>query len=85
MNKPERTEEKSTDEAVNTPVEQTESTEKEAEKAEESKNSQKEPVAPKQKGVRIKEVGQKMNIGPGNFWNNTLWTLILLIGITFVF
>lgn len=33
----------------------------------------------------IKQVGKKMPIGPGNFWNNMLSTLLLLIFVTTVF
>ena len=35
--------------------------------------------------TKLRGVGQQMPIGPGNFWNNMLSTVLLLIFITFAF
>ena len=35
--------------------------------------------------TKLRGVGQQMQIGPGNFWNNMLSTVLLLIFITFAF
>jgi len=84
MNKPEKTKENSTEETVKDVSEQNkkEETTSPTPSQPDSRITAKEQ---KTKGTTMKEVGKKMNIGPGNFWNNTLWTLILLIGITFIF
>ena len=37
---------------------------------------------PKQSGIKMP---QKMPVGPGNFWNNVLSTVVLLIALTFVY
>lgn len=40
------------------------------------------------KGVKmpnVKEVGKKMPVGPGNFWNNVLSTILLLIMVTAIY
>ncbi len=47
------------------------------------------PEKPGKKGPLLREnlrkVGQNMPVGPGNFWNNMLSTILLLIVIVFVF
>jgi len=48
----------------------------------------KEPVSPKKKSgssLGLKEMRKKVPLGPGNFWNNMLSTLLLLILVTAVF
>ncbi len=50
------------------------------------KNPEKLAPIPKPKRNRnLKGVGKKMPVGPGNFWNNMLTTLLLLIFITAIF
>ena len=47
-----------------------------------------EPVSPKKKpgnSLDLKEMRKKVPLGPGNFWNNMLSTLLLLILVTAVF
>lgn len=47
------------------------------------------PIPPVKKnngrGVNFSKVGNKMSLGPGNFWNNMLSTMLLLIFVTAVF
>ena len=33
----------------------------------------------------LRDLGNRMPIGPGNFWNNMLSTVVLLIGVTLLF
>ena len=40
---------------------------------------------PKSSAERLKEAGKKVPIGPGNFWNNMLSTVLLLILVTMLF
>jgi hypothetical protein len=40
---------------------------------------------PKRPARSLKDVGKKVAIGPGNFWNNMLSTVLLLIFITALF
>ena len=50
----------------------------------ETKSSQSE----EKKGVKmpnVKEMGKKMPVGPGNFWNNVLSTILLLVMVTAVY
>ena len=37
------------------------------------------------KGLNFRNVGKNMPVGPGNFWNNMLSTVLLLIFITAAF
>jgi cell division protease FtsH len=85
MNKPEKTTEIKPEETTEPSGEQTKQEDKTT--SETPKVGPKKPVQKglKPKGGKLNGVGRKMNIGPGNFWNNTLWTLILLIAITFLF
>jgi cell division protease FtsH len=81
MNKPENTEkveEKQTDEVVDSV--KSDSTEKTKDTVKSEKATE-----PKKKGTNLKEVGKKMPLGPGNFWNNMLSTVLLLIFVTAVF
>ena len=43
------------------------------------------PPAKKDAGQQIKDMGKKVPLGPGNFWNNMLTTVLLLIVVTAVF
>jgi HAMP domain-containing protein len=43
------------------------------------------PPAKKENTNRMKEMGKKVPLGPGNFWNNMLTTVLLLIFVTAVF
>jgi cell division protease FtsH len=43
------------------------------------------PPAKKDTGQQIKDMGKKVPLGPGNFWNNMLTTVLLLIVVTAVF
>jgi ATP-dependent metalloprotease FtsH len=69
---------KNKEEGVKTPVEPVEETENkdttQASKNEGAKKGMKMPT--------FKEAGEKMHIGPGNFWNNILSTVLLLIFVT---
>ena len=60
------------------------------------KEPQSEPEKPKQpippatnsetkRGAHLRQVGKKMPIGPGNFWNNMLSTMLLLVLVTALF
>lgn len=40
------------------------------------------PPAKKDAGQQIKDMGKKVPLGPGNFWNNMLTTVLLLIFVT---
>lgn len=53
----------------------------------EVKTTQEKPKASEKKklGDNLKKTGKKMPIGPGNFWNNMLSTVLLLILVTAVF
>lgn len=42
-------------------------------------------AGPNKVGGNLRQVGKKMHVGPGNFWNNMLSTVLLLIFITAVF
>lgn len=54
-------------------------------------NKQKEentkPTSEKKNGLEVKGVLRKMPVGPGpgNFWNNVLFTVMLLIGLSFIY
>jgi len=39
----------------------------------------------KGRGPNLRQVGKKMPLGPGNFWNNMLSTVLLLIFVTALF
>ena len=43
------------------------------------------PPAKKDAAQQIKDMGKKVPLGPGNFWNNMLTTVLLLIVVTAVF
>ncbi len=43
------------------------------------------PPAKKDATQQIKDMGKKVPLGPGNFWNNMLTTVLLLIVVTAVF
>ena len=43
------------------------------------------PPAKKDAGQQLKEMGKKVPLGPGNFWNNMLTTVLLLVFVTSVF
>ena len=43
------------------------------------------PPAKPSKGASLRKVGEKVPLGPGNFWNNMLSTVLLLILVTAVF
>lgn len=43
------------------------------------------PEEVKNRGMNLRGVGKKMPVGPGNFWNNMLSTVLLLIFVTAVF
>ena len=43
------------------------------------------PPAKKDAGQQIKDMSKKVPLGPGNFWNNMLTTVLLLIVVTAVF
>ncbi|MEN9920474.1 MAG: cell division protein FtsH, cell division protease FtsH [Candidatus Parcubacteria bacterium] len=59
----------------------------EGQKPEESGEKAFSPIPPAKKdpAQQLKDMGKKMPIGPGNFWNNMLTTVLLLIFITAVF
>lgn len=62
-------------EEVETPTEDThEKTTSETPKKDDTKKGMKIPT--------LKEAGEKIHIGPGNFWNNILSTVLLLIFVT---
>ena len=80
MNKPENTEKPIEEKAETTPTPE--------EKNDETKVEPK-PIPPAleadKKSLNLRQVGKKMPIGPGNFWNNMLSTLLLLIFVTALF
>lgn len=80
MNTPEKTEKKDVSEPVVQPEESTTS-----EPTETAATPKKVVKKADKKDGPIKSVGEKMSIGPGNFWNNSLWVLVVLIGIIFIF
>ena len=43
------------------------------------------PPAKKDAGQQLKEMGKKVPLGPGNFWNNMLTTVLLLVFVTSIF
>ncbi len=43
------------------------------------------PPAKKDTAEQIKDLGKKVPLGPGNFWNNMLTTVLLLILVTAIF
>ena len=43
------------------------------------------PPAKKDAGQQLKEIGKKVPLGPGNFWNNMLTTVLLLVFVTSIF
>jgi cell division protease FtsH len=60
----------------------------ESEKPAEEPKPEKPPVTPvkNKKGQnQLKQIGQKVPLGPGNFWNNMLTTIMLLIFVTALF
>ena len=52
---------------------------------EESSKMSSIPPAKKDAGQQLKEMGKKVPLGPGNFWNNMLTTVLLLVFVTSVF
>lgn len=87
MNTPENNDktEKKVEEEVKTLVDSADKTEKKEETATPTPKSEPKSVIPPKPGMSLRQVGKKMNIGPGNFWNNMLSTLLLLIFVTAVF
>jgi len=57
---------------------------KEADEIRETEQPAPSPL-PKPKGMKFNKTGKKLPVGPGNFWNNMLSTLLLLIFVTAVF
>lgn len=57
---------------------------KETQKEEKKKVTEKK-VEQKTSGVKLPKGVKKMPVGPGNFWNNILSTVLLLIALTFIF
>lgn len=43
------------------------------------------PEAKKESGSPLRDMGKKVPLGPGNFWNNMLTTVLLLIFVTAIF
>ena len=43
------------------------------------------PMPKGNKDMKLKDFRKKMSVGPGNFWNNMLSTLLLLIFVTALF
>ena len=93
MNKPENPEKK----PENTPVDSKEESQTET-KAPENNETKTEEHAdqndkkdqnlkpiPKSSGDRLRAAGKRMPLGPGNFWNNMLSTVLLLILVTALF
>jgi len=78
MNMPENTENK--DKNLNPTPEKN----KEADEIRETEQPAPSPL-PKPKGMKFNKTGKKLPVGPGNFWNNMLSTLLLLIFVTAVF
>jgi cell division protease FtsH len=76
-----QTDHKPTPETTDTPVVVPES------KPEETVTEVKQPKTKIPKGPKVdfKKVGKNMPFGPGNFWNNMLSTVLLLIFVIFVF
>ena len=56
-------------------------------KAKTEKKSKKEPQTkiPKSNKIGLGKFGKQVPVGPGNFWNNMLSTVLLLIAVIFVF
>ena len=93
MNKPENPEKK----PENTPVDSKEESQTETKAPENNETKTKEhadqndkkdqnlkPI-PKSSGDRLRAAGKRMPLGPGNFWNNMLSTVLLLILVTALF
>ncbi|KXJ98448.1 MAG: ATP-dependent zinc metalloprotease FtsH [Parcubacteria bacterium OLB19] len=75
-------------ETPETPVEKSEEIKEESTKTEEKSvdlEEQKKELDKEAKVSKLRGVGQQVPIGPGNFWNNMLSTVLLLILITLVF
>jgi|AntRauTorckE6833_2_1112554.scaffolds.fasta_scaffold01448_11 cell division protease FtsH len=85
MNKAENT--KDLKENESTKIDSTENTKDTNKPKEEQEKLTPIPKAKDKKGLRgnSKKVGSKMPLGPGNFWNNMLSTLLVLILVTAVF
>lgn len=47
--------------------------------------SEKKKDKKEKKGLNLRQVGKNMTVGPGNFWNNMLSTVLLLVFITVAF
>lgn len=90
MHKPKHTEhtEKTKDKDLESKPEATESESAEKTPAD-NKTEESVPVIPptdkKELGGNVRNSGMKVPIGPGNFWNNMLSTVLLLIFITAIF
>ena len=88
MNKPENTEKKGDEmpeKLDNSPEIKEEKPEISPEEYSEDKSEKKLPKIPKAEMNKIRKVAKKVPVGPGNFWNNMLSTVLLLIFITAVF
>ena len=50
-----------------------------------NRNNKKEEKQVKKEGEKRNYMPKKMPVGPGNFWNNILSTVLLLIALTLVY
>lgn len=86
MNKPENTEEIKNNNEPEKVENQPQSEKTDSEKKEDKKILKPLPKADKNvSGVSFSGVSKKLNIGPGNFWNNMLTTILLLLFVTAAF
>jgi len=83
MNTPENPEKKPENESVETPEESQKS--EGSSEVTTDENGEKIAPIPKTSKERMKGMGKKMPLGPGNFWNNMLSTVLLLILVTALF
>src|SRR5690606_20601662 len=66
-------------------TEETNQTSPEATQSPEKEKSTLTPIPKAKKDIQLRDLRRRVPIGPGNFWNNMLSTVLLLIFITAVF
>lgn len=84
MNKPHDHEEQA-EETKPEPTEEAAKTPTEAPEKSKDKKPTLTPIPKAKKDIQLKDLSRKVPLGPGNFWNNMLSTVLLLIFITAVF
>jgi len=84
MNKPENTEKPKKDN-LEKPVESVDSKEDTSNPTQDEKEEAVAGAESKKNNLNLSKASKKMPIGPGNFWNNMLSTVLLLIFVTAVF